>query len=90
MKHPDLKHRFKIVRTHNVEHDYYHHLEMVEKDFFKRYFFKLESDKLKKYQYVLKNADLICAISPNDYNYFQKKFGKTLLYQRFIAMRKWR
>ena len=83
LKHPNLKHRYKIVRTHNVEHDYYHHLEMVEKDFFKRYFFKLESDKLKKYQYVLKNADLICAISPNDYNYFQKKFGKTLFIPAF-------
>lgn len=83
LKHPLLKHRFKIVRTHNVEHDYYHHLEMVEKNFFKRYFFKLESEKLKKYQSVLKHADLICAISPNDTAYFQKKFGKTLFIPAF-------
>jgi hypothetical protein len=83
LKYPELKHRFKIVRTHNVEHDYYHHLEMVENNFFKRYFFKLESDKLKKYQSVLKNADLICAISPNDTAYFQKKFGKTLFIPAF-------
>jgi len=83
LKNPLLKHRFKIVRTHNVEHDYYHHLEMVEKNFFKRYFFKLESDKLKKYQTVLKYADLICAISPNDTAYFQKKFGKTLFIPAF-------
>ena len=78
-----LKHRFKIVRTHNVEHDYYRHLEMVEKNFFKRYFFKLESEKLKKYQAILKHADLICAISPKDTAYFQKKFGKTLLIPAF-------
>lgn len=85
LKHADLKHRFKIVRTHNVEHDYYHHLEMVEKNFFKRYFFKLETDKLKKYQAILKHADLICAISPKDTVYFQKKFGKTIFIPAFHA-----
>jgi len=85
LKHPDLKHRFKIVRTHNVEHEYYHHLEMVEKNFFKRYFFKLETDKLKKYQSILKHADLICAISPKDTQYFQKKFGKTIFIPAFHA-----
>lgn len=83
LKHTLLKHRFKIARTHNVEHDYYHHLELVENNFFKRYFFKLESEKLKKYQSVLKHADLICAISPNDTAYFQKKFGKTLFVPAF-------
>jgi len=88
LKHPDLKHRFKIVRTHNVEHNYYHHLEMVEKNFFKRYFFKLESEKLKKYQIVLKHADLICTISPNDTSYFQKKFGKTIFIPAFHANNK--
>jgi len=85
LKHPNLKHRFKIVRTHNVEHEYYHHLEMVEKNFFKRYFFKLETDKLKKYQSTLKHADLICAISPKDTVYFQKKFGKTIFIPAFHA-----
>ena len=83
LRHPRLKHRFKIVRTHNVEHDYYRHLEMVEKNFFKRYFFKLESDKLKKYQTILKQANLICAISPNDTAYFQRIFGKTLFIPAF-------
>lgn len=88
LKHPALKNRFKIVRTHNVEHDYYHHLEMVEKNFFKRYFFKLESEKLKKYQSILKYADLICAISPNDTAYFQKKFGKTVFIPAFHSNEK--
>lgn len=88
LKHPALKNRFKIVRTHNVEHDYYHHLEMVEKNFFKRYFFKLETEKLKKYQSILKYADLICAISPKDARYFQKKFGKTLFIPAFHSNQK--
>ncbi len=83
LKNPRLKHRFKMVRTHNVEHDYYHHLEMVEKNFFKRYFFKLESEKLKKYQSILKHAQRIFAISPNDTAYFQKKFGQAFLIPAF-------
>ena len=83
LKHPELKDRFKIVRTHNVEHEYYRHLELLEKNIFKRYFFKLEAEKLKKYQSVLKYANLICAISPKDTAYFQKKFGKTIFIPAF-------
>ncbi|MCB9262763.1 MAG: glycosyltransferase [Flavobacteriales bacterium] len=72
-----LKNRYKIVRTHNVEHDYYKHLENVETNLFKKYFFKVESDRLRKYEKILKYADAIAAISPNDANYFDKKYGNT-------------
>ncbi|MCB9251010.1 MAG: glycosyltransferase [Flavobacteriales bacterium] len=87
LKDPALKNRFKIVRTHNVEHDYYHNLEMVENNFFKRYFFKLETEKLKKYQNVLKYADLICSISPNDTEYFSKKFNNCCFIPAFHSNR---
>lgn len=83
LKHPILKSRLKIVRTHNVEHDYYKHLEIAEKNFFKKYFFRTEAERLKKYQNVLKFADLICAISPADEQYFRKKFGKTMYLPAF-------
>ncbi|MCC6721164.1 MAG: glycosyltransferase family 1 protein [Bacteroidia bacterium] len=83
IKHQALKHRFKIVRTHNIEHDYYKHLELAEKNFFKKYFFKIEAERLKKYQNILRYADLICAISPSDFQYFNKKFGKTIYLPAF-------
>lgn len=83
IKSIELKNRYKIVRTHNIEHDYYKHLELAEKNFFKKYFFKIESERLKKYQNVLKYADLICAISPSDELYFNKKFGKTIYLPAF-------
>ena len=70
---PRLQDRFKIVRTHNVEHDYYSHLEKVETNVFKKYFFKVESERLKKHEAVLKHADLVAAISPNDVKHFKKK-----------------
>ncbi len=74
LNHPDLKDRFKMVRAHNVEHDYYRKLEEVEGNFFKKYFFRVESERLKKFENVLKHANLICAISPADFNHFRKKF----------------
>lgn len=79
LAHESLKERNKIVRTHNVEHDYYKNLEMVEDNFFKKYFFRLESERLKKFESNLKHATTVAAISPNDYKYF-KKYTKNTLY----------
>lgn len=73
-----LKDRYKVVRTHNVEHHYYKHLEKVENNMFKKYFFKIESERLKKYEKVLKHANCIAAISENDTRYFGKKYGHTV------------
>lgn len=78
-----LKERYKVVRTHNIEHHYYKHLEKVEDNLFKRYFFKVESERLKKYESVLKHANCIAAISPNDTKYLNKKYGKTILLSPF-------
>lgn len=75
---PRLKDRFKIVRTHNVEHDYYRQLEKVEGNVFKKYFFKVEADRLKRYEKTLRHADLIAAISPNDTAYFSRKFKEVM------------
>jgi hypothetical protein len=75
---PRLQNRFKVVRTHNVEHDYYGHLEKVERNYFKKYFFSKEAAKLKKYQHLLKHADLIAAISKRDARYFSRKFDRVI------------
>lgn len=69
-----LKKRFKIVRTHNIEHDYYENLARVEKNLFKRYYFLSESAKLREFEKVLKHADLIAAISPNDAANLAKRY----------------
>ncbi len=83
LDHPDLAKRIKIVRTHNVEHDYYKKLEEVETNFFKKYFFRIESERLKKHESVLKHANLIAAISPSDYAHFQKKFEHVMYLPAF-------
>jgi len=61
-----LKNRKKIVRMHNIEHHYYAHLSLVEKNFFRRKYFEQEAKKLEKFESVLKQADAIAAISPSD------------------------
>lgn len=69
-----LSERIKIVRTHNIEHDYYLNLARVERDVFKKYYFYNESYKLQRFEKVLNNATGIAAISKNDTEYFSQKY----------------
>ncbi len=73
---PELSGRFKMVRTHNVEHDYYQFLEEAETSFFKKYFFRIESERLRRYESVLGYANLIMPISPKDTEYYKSKFSR--------------
>jgi hypothetical protein len=61
-----LKGKLKIVRTHNIEHDYYSGLARVERAFFRRTYFEREAAKLEKFEAVLNTAQYILAISPAD------------------------
>ena len=72
---PDFSKRKMIVRTHNIEHNYYKSLAKVETNIFKRYYFYNESGKLLKYEPVLNHASAILAISPNDVKYFSSKYN---------------
>lgn len=83
LAHPLLKKRFKIVRTHNIEHQYYKHLEKSEISYFKKYFFRIEAEKLRKYESILKHANLIAAISPNDTKHFSKKYENVIYLPAF-------
>jgi hypothetical protein len=72
-----------FVRTHNIEHDYYNGLAKVEKNIAKRQYFKWEASKLEKYESILANADGLFAISPNDNDYFNAKYGNAVLLPAF-------
>lgn len=77
LPHRALKNRFRIVRTHNVEHLYYRALEEAETGFFKKYFFRVESERLLQYEPVLENAGLIAAISPQETAHYSALFTHT-------------
>lgn len=64
-----------IVRMHNVEHLYYNGLAKSEKNNFKKMFFKLEGQKLKKYESVLQHADHILSLSLLEQDYFFDNYG---------------
>ncbi len=69
------KGRKMIVRPHNIEHEYYQNLAKVESDIFKKYYFYNEAVKLRRYEDILKKADLLLAISKNDEGYFKQHFS---------------
>ncbi|MCO6495400.1 MAG: glycosyltransferase [Bacteroidetes bacterium] len=73
LSHPDLRDRIKIVRNHNIEHEYYKNLAQVEKNIFKRIFFKTEAHRLKDYESSLLNATYVLAISQPDSIYLKSK-----------------
>jgi hypothetical protein len=70
LNHERLKGRRRIVRTHNVEHDYYRHLAAAESSIFKRFYFELEANKLRTYEQELAGADALVSISPADTQHF--------------------
>lgn len=70
-----LKKRLKIVRSHNIEHDYYSFLAAKTKSFTKRAYYWLEAQKLKNYEKVYSYANYVAAISKSDFEYLSKKFG---------------
>ncbi|MCC8038937.1 MAG: hypothetical protein LIP02_12540 [Bacteroidales bacterium] len=72
--HPALRERLKVVRAHNVEHEYYRHLARATTSMAKRVYYALEAEKLKHYENVLRHATMIAAISPGEQEYFNRRF----------------
>ena len=69
-----LKNRNVILRLHNVEFEYYHHLALHEKKIFKKMYFNHESMVLKKYESEISKKALIIAVSQEDSNLYQQWF----------------
>jgi hypothetical protein len=74
LNHPALKNKIKAVRMHNVEWDYYRSLKEAESNYLIKFYFNLESKKLKKFEDELKSADKIFAISRSDYEYLRQSY----------------
>lgn len=73
----ELSNHFKIVRMHNVEHDYYEGLSRASSNILKKKYFQSEAQKLKKFEAQLTHANQILAITEKDANHFQA-YSKTL------------
>jgi hypothetical protein len=62
----ELAKKKKLVRTHNIEHDYYRSLADVEPKLMKRMYFRREANKLECFENNLSKAEAVLAISPAD------------------------
>lgn len=69
-----LNNRIKIVRTHNIEHDYYNNLASIERSVFKKIYFSAESKKLKRFETILNKANHVAAISSADTHELSKRY----------------
>lgn len=74
LNHKDIADRRKVVRSHNIEHDYYRSLAKVERNVFKKMYFQREADKLERFEYEMIHADGIAGISQKDSKYLSRKF----------------
>ncbi|MBA4410334.1 MAG: glycosyltransferase [Bacteroidota bacterium] len=75
LDHPSLANHLRLVRTHNVEHEYYQNLVLSEPNLFKKIFFRIEACKLKRFEKIFIKASHLLCISPNDNFYFDHHYG---------------
>jgi hypothetical protein len=80
---PAISHKKRIVRAHNIEHEYYKQLARHERNFARRYFYTAESAKLLKYEKVLSDASAVAAISENENQYFNNQYKNSFLLSAF-------
>lgn len=82
---PSLHGRKRLVRAHNVEHDYYAALAKAEGNAFRRTYFINEARKLQRFEPVLSEADHVLPISPKDEAYFAGHFNSVTHVPAFHA-----
>lgn len=80
LRKKQFKDRKLLVRTHNIEHQYYKQLALNESNVFKKLYFYIESAKLKYYEKVLKHCDQILSISNHEATHFIKKYGEKVIH----------
>lgn len=72
---PQLINRVRVVRAHNVEHNYYEALALAEENIVKTLFFKHEAKRLRDYEKMLKQVNGVAGISPMETRYLQGEYG---------------
>lgn len=71
LTHELLRGKHCVVRTHNIEHEYYEQLAEAESNLFSKWYLRREAFKLRRYEPLLQQAHALAAISPNDALYYQ-------------------
>lgn len=69
--------RITLVRNHNIEGDYYHHLAIVEQNPIKRRYFVREAKLLNAFEPIMAKATKALAISPSDHDLLNARYGNS-------------
>jgi glycosyltransferase involved in cell wall biosynthesis len=72
VNHPALAFRKKVVRTLNIESDYYHQLAKHENKIFKKLYYSIEAKRLLQYEQTKLSNTKIASIAMQDNTYFQQ------------------
>ena len=78
LDHPLMAAYPKMVRAHNIEHTYYQRLGDSEDTPSRRYYYRIESFKLRHFERKLNEATLILGISASETGYFREKYEHAL------------
>jgi Glycosyl transferases group 1 len=81
--HKEVQAQKILYRANNIEHEYYEGLAKVEPSFLKRYYLKQEAKKLRKFEWQLRNADVILSVAQQDMSHFEQ-YGKTIHLPPFL------
>lgn len=74
LSHPSLRHRVKLLRECNIEHNYYYQLFKTAKGTAKRLFYFIESLKLRFFERKLRWAAIVYAISASEQAQLQQRY----------------
>ena len=77
LDHPALEHRKKIVRMHNIEHEYYWQLALQAKLNWRAVYYLVEALRLRFFERKLHHSQLICAITRADAQKLSKRYTDT-------------
>ncbi|MFZ4057497.1 MAG: glycosyltransferase [Ferruginibacter sp.] len=75
-----LNNRRVLLRLHNTEFEYYHHLALHEKQPLKKFYFNYESKLLKSYEKQIAKKVAIAAVSATDVQIYQQVFNAPHIY----------
>lgn len=78
LNNDQLKGRVKLVRCHNIEHDYYNALAARARGL-QSIFYNSEAKKLAKYEFQLSHATALLVIQHNDLEHFKQLNSNTYL-----------
>ncbi|MEO5783149.1 MAG: glycosyltransferase [Ginsengibacter sp.] len=73
----ELKNKKVFVRLHNLEFEYYHQLAKNQSSFFKKVYYRNESNLLKKYEKVIAGKTTLLAITQKDVERYKTIFAAT-------------